>query len=394
MIFSIPLSRSIDADLAADVEKQAVYSASRLKRLQVTEDRIDVEIDDDAQEDEVRPKIERYVAAMLERYRKVHGRVTAVMPRVDRGPMEDAVFQKLVARGWAHQLGLGLVGLAGPALALATHLDECWRRLAEEEFGATERSYPALIDAGVLARCGYYTAFPHAVSFVAHLSEDFDAIEAFREANADASELRVPDAAAFSLPKACAKPATCYHCYQELQGSRVAPPGQALTAVGRCFRYESKNTVGLERLWDFTMREVICVGEEAWVSSRRRRMMARVEEQIRAWDIDCVFESANDPFFASLYASKAFWQRCGDLKYEMKVAVEPGPGGRARRIAAGSFNLHEDHFGRAFDITCADRPIFSGCTAWGIERWVLAFFSQHGFEPGRWPAAVRPHVFG
>lgn len=394
MTFSIPLTTSLDADLAADVEKQAVYSAPHLKRITVTGKSVDVEIERDAHEREIRPKVERYVAAMIERYRKVKGNVVAATTRADRGPIEHDVFPKLVERGWAQQLGMGLVGLAGPALALAKHLDACWRELGERECGASERSYPALIDADVLARCGYFAAFPHAVSFVAHLAEDFDLIEQFREANADAPELRVPNPAAFALPKKCAKPATCYHCYQELQGSHLARPGRVFTALGKCCRYESKNTIGLERLWDFSMREVVFVGEQEWVGERRERMMQLVENQVREWDIDCVFESANDPFFASTYAGKTFWQMCGHLKYEMKVVVESGPDGQARRIAAGSFNLHEDYFGRAFDIACADRPAFSGCTAWGLERWVLAFFAQHGFEAGRWPVALRAHVFG
>ena len=39
-------------------------------------------------------------------------------------------------------------------------------------------------------------------------------------------------------------------------------------------------------------------------------------------------------------------------------------------------------------------PAFTGCVAWGLERWVLACFTQHGFEPSRWPAEVRAKVFG
>jgi hypothetical protein len=394
MTFSIPLTTTIDAALAADVEKQAVYSAPQLKRVTVSGQRVDVELDGDAPEREVRPKVERYVAAMIERYRHIKANAVAVMTRADDAPLESDVFQRLVERGWAQPFGHGLVGLSGPALAIARHLDEAWRAIGREEFAAAERSYPTLVDADVLARCGYFAAFPHAVSFVANLSEDFDLIEEFRAANADTAALRVPNQAAFALPKKCAKPAVCYHCYQELQGRRLDAPGLAFTAAGKCYRYESKNLVGLERLWDFTMREIVFVGEEDWVRSRRQRMMRRIEAQIREWEVDCVFETANDPFFASMYASKTFWQMCGDLKYEMKVAVEPAAAGEARRIAAGSFNLHEDFFGKAFDITCAGRPAFSACTAWGVERWVLALFAQHGLEPARWPATLRAQAFG
>jgi hypothetical protein len=393
MTFSIPLAKTIDAALAADVEKQAVYAAPHLKRITVTAERVDVELDGDGSEPEIRPKVERYVAAMIDRYRRIKSNAAAVMTRADKAPLETDVFQKLVERGWAHPFGVGLVGLSGPALALATYLDRSWRDIGKAEFGAAEKWYPTLIDADILARCGYFSAFPHAVSFVANLSEDFDLIEEFRAANVDSAALRVPNAGAFATPKKCAKPAVCYHCYQELEGQRLDAPGRSFTAGGKCCRYESRNLVGLERLWDFSMREIVFVGEREWVGGRRARMMERIESQIREWDVDCVFETANDPFFASTYASKTFWQMFGDLKFEMKVAVEPGADGQPRRIAAGSFNLHEDFFGKAFDIACDGHPAFSGCTAWGVERWTLALFAQHGLEPRRWPASLRSHVF-
>jgi hypothetical protein len=35
----------------------------------------------------------------------------------------------------------------------------------------------------------------------------------------------------------------------------------------------------------------------------------------------------------------------------------------------------------------------TGCVGLGIERWVLATFTQHGFDPDRWPEAVRAKIF-
>jgi seryl-tRNA synthetase len=391
--FTIPLPKKIDDDLAAEVEKQAVYAAPQLTRIRVTDDRMSVEIDSDADESEVRPKVERYLSAMVGRYRKIAGKVLHKVERKDSGALETNVYEKLKERGWAIELGMGQVGLAGPALALARCLDEHWRALGISEYAAAEQNYPALIDADILRRCGYYTSFPHAVSFIVHLSEDFDLIEEFRQANDGADALVVPDPHAFGTPKVCAKPATCYHCYQGLEGRSLDGDGAAFTAVGKCFRYESKNTVGLDRLWDFTMREIIFVGTESFVNDQRESSMGKVLEQLREWDVDCEIETANDPFFASMYASKTFWQMRGDLKYEMKLAIEPGPDGAERRIAAGSFNLHENFFGKTFTITAGGEPAFTGCTAFGIERWVLALFTQHGFEPERWPESLRRDVF-
>ena len=70
-------------------------------------------------------------------------------------------------------------------------------------------------------------------------------------------------------------------------------------------------------------------------------------------------------------------------------------GGASSTVAAASFNLHEDHFGKPFDILDEEeRPASSGCAAWGIERWVLAAFAQHGLSSARWPRSFRSAVFG
>ena len=56
-------------------------------------------------------------------------------------------------------------------------------------------------------------------------------------------------------------------------------------------------------------------------------------------------------------------------------------------IAAASFNDHQTFFGESFGIVGADGvPISTGCIAFGIERWVLAWLAAYGPEPERWPA--------
>jgi seryl-tRNA synthetase len=286
------------------------------------------------------------------------------------------------------------VALAGPALACYRAVDEMCVALGHSAFGAVDEVYPTLIPTDILGRCGYFTSFPHTVSMVTHLVEDFDLIEEFRQANAKAPPLTVPRREALVTPEACLSPAVCYHCYQAIEGRTLPERGHVVTSVGRCFRYESKNITGLDRLWDFTMREIIFVGTEQMVSARRQEAIEHAKAQMELWDLDCSIEGANDPFFSAAYATKTYYQVRSDLKYELRLAVEPGADGEARSIASASFNLHENFFGKTFTITAADgQPAFTGCAAWGIERWVLAAFTQHGFEPARWPESLRSRIF-
>jgi seryl-tRNA synthetase len=65
-----------------------------------------------------------------------------------------------------------------------------------------------------------------------------------------------------------------------------------------------------------------------------------------------------------------------------------------KQLACGSINLHGNFFGRRFDIKDgAGEAVQTGCVGLGVERWLLATFTQHGFEPERWPADVRAKIF-
>lgn len=386
----LPLPVRVDADLAADIEKQAAYVLATVGRVRVHAERAAVEIELTAGADAgvAKEKVARFVEAMTKRHRPVARKVVACHARTDRPPLQGGVHEELLRRRWLFDLGRGQMGLAGPALSLARLVDADCARIAAERFGAIEQSYPALIPSSVLARCGYFGSFPHTVSFVAHLSEDFDRIEAFRRANAEGGPLAIPDTRDFAF-EACLSPALCYHAYQAHEGRTLESSGATITCAGRCYRYESKNLVGLERLWDFSMREVVFMGTAARVASLRRAAMDAVMDQVERWDLEGFIETANDPFFPTTYSAKRYFQMNADLKFELRLPVEPGDGA-PRTIAAASFNVHESFFGQAFTISTAEGdPACTSCVGWGIERWVLALFAQHGFDPSRWPEALR-----
>ncbi len=390
MKFVLPLARAIDPDLAADVEKQAVYVSIDLIALRVSPDRSSVEIEGQGDENELRAKVETFLRSMVSRSRPLERKIVHSRKR-NNPALHRAVYQEMKKRGWAIELGRGQVGLTGPALLAAQAIDRRCAQLAQAQFGAVEAAYPALIPATVLGRCGYFHSFPHAVSFVSHLVEDFDRIEEFRRANA-AGNLVVP-MGVLPTPEACLTPAVCYHAYQSLEGEKLRA-GRVLTSVGKCFRYESKNMTGLDRLWDFTMREIIFIGNETWVNAQRQAAIDAVRAQMEEWDLEGTIETANDPFFPAAYASKTYWQVRGDLKFELRLTIEPKPDGEMRSLAVGSFNLHENFFGNTFDITADDgAPAFTGCVGWGLERWVLAAFTQHGFDAADWPSRLRSEIF-
>ncbi len=79
---------------------------------------------------------------------------------------------------------------------------------------------------------------------------------------------------------------------------------------------------------------------------------------------------------------KTVYQNAADLKQELLVTL-PFNG---QEMAIGSLNLHQDFFGRCFDIALPDgRPVWSGCLGIGFERLVYAFYAQYGLDTAGGP---------
>ena len=390
MIARLMFEQAIHEELVPELEKGAVYASSHLKRFRISPDRraADIECAEEAR-DEVVAKVTKYVDAVLATFRSFgEPEELARSARRDELPIAPDAFAELTRRRWVRPLGRGQVGLAGGASALKRLLDDAVRDLGRASFGAQEEDYPDLIDPDVLARAGYLGSFPHSVCLVSHLVEDFDAIEAFRAANTGAESLHVPDPGALTSGAAL-RPAICLPVYRALEDTSLPAEGLVVTTTGKAFRYESGNMEGLKRLWDFSMREIVFAGSARFVEEQRARVIDAVTALMRDWDLSFRLVSASDPFFATVRGTKALWQRARSLKHEVLVDVGTGT------IAAGSINVAGTLFGDAFRISTHDgETATTACVGFGLERLVLALFSQHGFEPARWPPALREVVFG
>ena len=248
----------------------------------------------------------------------------------------------------------GGVELRGSALALARHFDSIvagWSR----ELGAVEEVFSDAIALETLERAGFIEAFPQKL---VGIDGDDD----------------------FARP-----PALCYHHYPHLASRVVDDAGSIVTVAGRCYRNEEDRTYPLERLREFTMREIVAVGSESFVDTTRRDLIDRVGRWIVELDLEGFIEVASDPFFTRATRGRQLMQQLQPLKYELRLSSAAG-----RTVAAASFNHHQDHFGKAFSIRQQNGDAaHSGCVAFGWERWVIAFVAQHGLEEENWPLSVR-----
>lgn len=288
----------------------------------------------------------------------------------------DEVIRALTVRGDLWQSAPGVTGLRGSTGLLCAQLKRAIGALIAGE-GVEQWRVPPAIPLDALERAGYFTSFPQWLTVAAHL-----------DANAEKME-RVATAA--SPARACSHalapaeiallPAVCYYVYAAL-ADRVLPTARRVAVRGTCWRHEGERLAPLERGWAFTMLEVVCLGSPADVEEFLSCGVRRATDFARALGLTATIADASDPFFAPTGRGKALLQRMKRLKRELLLPLDA-----ERGIAAASFNDHQTFFGESFGIFGADgAPISTGCIAFGIERWVLAWLAAYGPEPEGWPA--------
>ncbi len=303
-------------------------------------------------------------------------------------PAARDVFDDLLLQGAAVEAGEGQITLGEPVLSLMDHLDARIREMAVREFGAREFRYPTLIPTSVMRRCGYFQSFPQLMMFVSRLHGDVDAYRGFLHDVAGAGDLTGALRTYSAGFDHCLPPTMCFHTYHQLADSALATPSCTITARGKSFRFESRYRRSLERLWDFTIREIVFLGPREHVLASRRRLMELTWELMDALDLGGRCEVANDPFFIDGNTAERVWsQRLLELKYELRSPLD-----ESRDVAVCSFNFHDRFFGEAFAIDTADGRAHTACAGFGLERLAYAFLCRHGLDPGRWPPDVRRAV--
>jgi seryl-tRNA synthetase len=287
--------------------------------------------------------------------------------------------------GWVSQLGTGLWALTGPVARLLQVMDEDFRCIALG-FGAAEARYPGLLSLDFLNRIGYFGSFPQYTTFAFHLQPDVDRLDSFMSAM-EARPAEVENASGEMSPSSMIlAPAVCYHLYHLLADRQISDEGIKVTAVGNCYRWESSNFSYLRRLWEFSMRELVIVGPKDLVLDIRERAMQATLEYCEKLGLQAWIENANDPFFSPDAGTKSAYQRGYGMKWELRLPYNAS----GESVAAASFNNMQRTFGESCAITFANgQTAFSGCIAWGLERWAYAFLAQHGIQPEHWPEQIR-----
>ncbi|MDG0965433.1 MAG: hypothetical protein P8O23_10225 [Opitutales bacterium] len=295
------------------------------------------------------------------------------------------IFDKLVENGEVNEIGDGIFVFQGQFLKLMQFFDSIFTKFGDEMNGI-EQYYPTRWPIELFKKINYFEEFPQNILLVSGAKKEREALESLTEKygkSKDFTEIKLGD---FLEPATTALgTSTCDPCYYIHKNGKLGK-NETYYALSKCFRNEKSTTNQLDRLTEFSMREVIAAGEEEFVKSQREIFLKFIESFASFTGLACSLEKASDPFFTNEIPEKGALQNHIESKFELLVPLGNG----RSDLAVGSVNWHSDFFGRSFEIRDNSNYYMSSCClAFGLERLVFAFLTQHGMTKPEWPAEVQ-----
>jgi len=271
-----------------------------------------------------------------------------------------------------YEVSSGLATLGPDLVGLRTALEAVFLGWAAE-IGARPMLFPALTRADRLEKLDYFESFPHLAVVASRIRPD--RLEAhYARGGTVAKGIPGADLADghYVLPSAA-----CYNVYLHLEDTVLGGPSY-ITTVASCFRNEQRYD-DLRRLWGFTMREIVCLGTQDQVQAHLESFKRRVLDLGLRLGLGLTVEAGSDPFYQP-QSPRALLQQAFPQKEEFLY------GGT---VAIASINFHRNFFGERCRIRTADGQLaFTGCVAFGLERWLHALLERFDQDAAAATAAV------
>jgi seryl-tRNA synthetase len=260
--------------------------------------------------------------------------------------------------------------------------DDYVSRVARDD-GAEQMLFPPTIDRRVFEKSEFLDSFPQLAgtvfSFTGNETQHAE-LRARVHAGESWNHLQ-------SMTDVVLNPAACYPVYPSFSGT-VPAGGRLVDMQNWVFRHEPSPEP--TRMQAFRVREFVRAGTPTIVVAWRDMWLERGLTIMRSLGLPAKSDVANDPFFGRGGRMLSANQREQQLKFEVTIPVisEENP------TAVCSFNFHQDHFAKIFEIKTADGAIANtACLGFGLERVCMALFKHHGFNPNGWPASVREKLW-
>lgn len=132
---------------------------------------------------------------------------------------------------------------------------------------------------------------------------------------------------------------------------------------------------------EFDMREIVLIGEHKAVRKTLEKLQESIRILLQKLNITFTMNLSSDLFYAGESEEKTLFQLLNKSKIEFR-AFSPD---LKKPVPISSVNFHGNHFGKVFRIRKGDKYVYSGCVAFGLQRWALIFLNYYGVNTRMWP---------
>lgn len=276
----------------------------------------------------------------------------------------------------------------GNFFKLFQHYNEYWRKIAFK-YNAREQEYPVLWPVSLYRDINYFSEFPQQIIMATSVIDSFKEREEFAQKYEKSNDYDSVDIDKHFAPSQYGlQNAVCDICYYVLKNTKNFK-NTVYTTYNKVFRNEYSRDGNLDRLMNYSVRDIMFVGDQKFVMYMREKMFEEVIDFLKQLDLFSIIQVANDPFFCNESVMKNMFQFSYELKHEILARINHTD----RNLAIGSVNLHQDFFGYAFNIQLPDgSEAWSGCLGIGFERLIYILYCQFGTDLSKWPDSIRETV--
>ena len=275
--------------------------------------------------------------------------------------------------------GNGQIGFGEKGIFLMDYLDVLFRNIALSK-DAEEKIYPVMLSLDEYSLTGYIRKTPQYTIFCSSVNDNMSDLEKTDSAICEGNVKKIIKEPVYAL-----SPSACFHTYMEYRNKTLTKE-TVFTFRQNVFRNEGRlNYSEIGRLCDYHVREIVMIGSNDFVVGVRNEIMDEIPKLMEKLELKGDIALASDSFVIPKMQIYRKIQRIDKSKYEMHLYVK-----KNKAISTASFNLHGRAFTDPFGISVEGcENTVTACVGFGLQRWVLAFFAQHGFNVQKWPVEVR-----
>lgn len=305
---------------------------------------------------------------------------------------EGDMTEKAIELGWVKSFPGKGQWFYGPQItALERALEEIIIERIVEKLGFQECLFPKLIPISVMEKMKYLEGLPEGMYYVSAPKRDPEIFTKFKndlivnkEVPIDLLKEGLKDPSYVNAAAQC-EPFYEFFSHEVIDESEF--PIKFYDKSGWTYRWEGGGSKGLDRVHEFQRIECVWLADPEEVTKIRDATLELSHELANELELEWYTEIGDDPFYLEGRKSDDRGIEFPDIpKYEMRLKVP----GKEKGVAVVSANVHGTHFVEGFSIKEAhNHRIWTGCTGFGITRWLFGFLSQKGFDKENWPTLIK-----